>query len=125
MLLWTSGPTSREYTRGTHNFGDVDFPDGLASRLTDSDNNGVPDNIENMSLTDRQQAYTDMTLAKAPQTHSLMRATQNGNEFNLGFDPQATNTIINTTQDLLDGLSCGFGGGGCMNFPLNWAPLAP
>lgn len=29
------------------------------------------------------------------------------------------------TQNLLDGLSCGFGGGSCLNFPLNWAPLAP
>jgi hypothetical protein len=25
----------------------------------------------------------------------------------------------------MDGLACGFGGGGCMNFPLNWAPMAP
>ncbi|MFZ2255913.1 MAG: hypothetical protein WAW59_02190 [Patescibacteria group bacterium] len=28
-------------------------------------------------------------------------------------------------QEIADGLSCGFGGGGCMNFPINWAPLAP
>lgn len=26
---------------------------------------------------------------------------------------------------IANGLSCGFGGGSCMSFPLNWAPLAP
>ena len=25
----------------------------------------------------------------------------------------------------MNGLSCGFGGGSCMSFPINWAPLAP
>ncbi len=64
-----------------------------------------------MSLADRQQAYTDMTTAKSPQSRPLIQATQNGNEFTLGFDPQAVDAIINATQDLMDGLSCGFGGG--------------
>lgn len=64
-----------------------------------------------MSLADRQQAYTDMTTAKGPQSRPLMKATQNGNQFDLGFDPQAVDNIINATQDLMDGLSCGFGGG--------------
>lgn len=61
MLLWTSGPTARDYTRGTHEFGSVYLPDGLASRLIDGDKNGTPDSVENMSLADRQRAFTDMS----------------------------------------------------------------
>ncbi len=55
----------------------------------------------------------------------LFRATQNGNEFNIGFDDRSADSVVNMTQNLMDGLACGFGGGSCMSFPLNWAPLAP
>jgi hypothetical protein len=61
MLLWSSGPGARDYTRGTHEYGSSSLPDGLASRLADPDNNGIPDSVEKMSLVDRQKAYANMT----------------------------------------------------------------
>jgi hypothetical protein len=125
MLLWTSGPASRDYTRGTHEFWDTDLPDWLADRLVDADKNGTPDSIENMSLADREKAYKDISIANTPASQSIMKAIQNGTQFNIWFDEAATTSIIDATQNLLDGLSCGFGGGSCLNSPLNWAPLAP
>lgn len=125
MLLWTSGPTAREYTRGTHEFGSVSLPDGMTSRLTDTNNNKIPDSIENMSLADRQKAYTDMSAANGPQGQSIIKTTKTGDQLNIGFDERSVAGIEEITQNLADGLACGFGGGSCMSFPMNWAPLAP
>lgn len=61
----------------------MDLPDGLDSRLVDADGNGTPDSIENMSLTDRQKAYTDMTIGSTPLGQSLMKVSQNGSQFNI------------------------------------------
>ena len=106
MLLWTSGPGARDYTRGTHEFGSASLPDGIASRLMDVDKNGTPDSIENMSVADRQQAFTDITTASNTDSSSLMRTTQNGNELSIGFDDRSIDSITDMTQNLVDGLAC-------------------
>lgn len=33
--------------------------------------------------------------------------------------------LDNEIDDVVKGLGCGFGGGGCLSMPINWAPLAP
>ncbi|MBC7503535.1 VCBS repeat-containing protein [Candidatus Gracilibacteria bacterium] len=125
LLLWTSGPDAREYTRGTHNFGSISLPDGIASRLTDADNNKIPDSIETMSRVDRLKAYADMSATNGPQAQSIIKTTKTGNQLNIGFDESSVASIEDVIQNLANGLSCGFGGGSCMSFPINWAPLAP
>lgn len=106
MLLWSSGPGNRDFTKGTYNFGAANLPDGLAARLADNNNNQIPDSIENMSLADRQSAYNDITTSNTTQRRSLIKADQNGNQINIGFDDQAVDTILDTTQYLMDGLAC-------------------
>jgi hypothetical protein len=78
----------------------------MASRLMDVDKNGTPDSIENMSVADRQQAFTDMTTAGNTDSSSLMRTTQNGNELSIGFDDRSIDSITDMTQNLVDGLAC-------------------
>jgi hypothetical protein len=43
----------------------------------------------------------------------------------MGFDDGFVDKISETLDTIESGLSCGFGGGSCLNSPLNWAPLAP
>jgi hypothetical protein len=94
MLLWTSGPLARDYTRGTHEFGSVSLPDGLATRLADADSNGVPDTMDsttidgirtpNMSIDERQTILDDMTRSHDPnKTTSLITASRNGDQITL------------------------------------------
>ncbi len=101
MLLWTSGPAPRDYTRGTHAFGSVSLPVGIASRLTDSNKNQIPDSVENMTLVDRQKAYTNMTRS-TKENRSLIKVDQSSTQLNIGFDAQASNEILTTTQNLMD-----------------------
>ena len=124
MLLWTSGPGARDYTRSTHQFGSVQFPSGIASRLADANNNQVPDSIENMSIEARKAAYTTMTQSNT-QNKNFVHVDEHDGQLNIGFDEQSADALVDATQNLLDGLSCGFGGGSCLNSPINWAPLAP
>lgn len=77
MLLWTSGPGARDYTKGTHEFGAATLPDGLASKLADSDGNSVPDSIEKQSLAERQKTYTNMTKSNS-ENKPLVKVTNNG-----------------------------------------------
>lgn len=48
-----------------------------------------------------------------------------GSVISIGLSPQAEKEIDSTLNNLADGLACGFGGGGCLATPINWAPLAP
>lgn len=128
MVLWRSD-SARVYTRGTRSYTAATIPDSIASQLTDADNNGTPDSVENMSLSDRQAAYTQMTSDSSvtPNTSSLAHANMNseGNVIDIGLSSSSANEINTIAKNLADGLSCGFGGGSCMSFPVNWAPLAP
>lgn len=65
MLEWlslgTNTTTSHNYhSRDTHVFADSPIPSDLADRLLDSDGDGIPDSIQNMSIEDRQKALEDM-----------------------------------------------------------------
>jgi hypothetical protein len=59
MMLWSSTAV-RSYLRGTRSFTPADLPPSLAGRLQDTDNNGIPDSIENMSTADLKTAYSSM-----------------------------------------------------------------
>lgn len=105
MLLWTSGPGSRDYTKGTHEFGAADLPAGLDTKLADADGNSLPDSIENIPLADRQKTYSDMTSSNS-ENKPLIKVSQGNGSMTIGFDSETEDAIIDATQNLLDGLAC-------------------
>lgn len=128
MILWRSTAV-RAYQRGTREFTPAEIPASIQSRITDADKNGTPDSIENMSLADRKKAYETMGNGTnlSSDSRNLIHAdiAGNGNILDIGLSDRSITEITDIAQNLADGLSCGFGGGSCMSFPLNWAPLAP
>lgn len=50
MLLWSSTAV-RTYLRGTRSFTPAELPPSLASKLQDTNGNGVPDSVDNMTVT--------------------------------------------------------------------------
>lgn len=54
-----------------------------------------------------------------------MNVNPGGQLATIGFSPNVEKQMETAMQNLADGLSCGFGGGGCLSSPINWAPLAP
>lgn len=78
-----------------------------------------------------EKDYQDIGHQPAVEDDSFVRFDKNGSlqegslEFSLGFDPEMSKKIESKAQEFMDGLACGFGGGSCMSFPINWAPLAP
>lgn len=129
MILWRSTAV-REYVRGTRSFTQAELPDGVSQKLIDTDNNGIPDSVEKMSQAEQQSAYQDMqkTSKNGYLTDSkIVQANVSSDKrvLDIGLSPRATQDILTITENLANGLSCGFGGGSCMSFPMNWAPLAP
>lgn len=127
MILWRS-LASREYLRWTRSFGTAELPPELADRVADNDKNGVPDSIDSMSIADRQKTFDDMSQGTnfLPSSDPVKITRDPSNRIvDIGFDAQSAQALDTMTRNLVDGLNCGFGGGGCMSFPMNWAPLAP
>ncbi len=127
MLLWRSGPGSRDYVRGTRTFSEAELPEGIKEKIVDINNNGIPDSMENMTNAELKEDFKDLTTTPTNSTQPLLKASVNpsNNSIEIGFDSNATANIESMMQEFFDGLSCGFGGGSCMSFPINWAPLAP
>ena len=68
----------------------------------------------------------DAIAGNSKNPKNLVTVEKNGkNSVKIGFDAETTKNIENKAQEIANGLSCGFGGGSCMSFPINWAPLAP
>jgi FG-GAP-like repeat len=126
MLLWLSWPNSRDYTKWTHEFGSANFPDGMSSRLTDSNKDNVPDSVVNRSREDLikdKEALVNSN--KIGYSGPVLDTKNNQGSASIGLDDNFANNLSQTAEDIANWLACGFGGGGCMNFPMNWAPLAP
>lgn len=102
------------------------LPEGLRDRLNDANQNGIPDSIENPSSQELQDEYRNMTQLPAELNRDILQVTRNGNtSVTIGFDSQTVARIEEIASDIFNGLACGFGGGSCLSFPINWAPLAP
>ena len=102
---------------------------------TDSDGNGVPDYIENLSQWNTQDVKdfsqsalediqkdsdNDWVPDYEDDTNSDKNLLSNLDEINENIDH-----VITWVDNIIQWLSCGFGWGGCIATPLNWAPLAP
>ncbi|PID86452.1 hypothetical protein CSB08_00530 [Candidatus Gracilibacteria bacterium] len=115
----------------------------LPSEIEDKNNNGVPDHIDYIlkkESTDQDyykklKKYSKEKLSKKfldddgdgiPNSEdSAPNFGNNGNLFDLDEINNLTNDASEELDTFIDGLGCGFGGGGCFSLPLNWAPLAP
>ncbi len=78
-----------------------------------------------MSVADRKQKFKDMQTSDNRVDIAPKISLSGNKSVSIGFDATTAANIEDFAQKLADGLSCGFGGGGCMSMPLNWAPLAP
>lgn len=59
MLLWSSDAV-RSYQKGTRSFSNAELPPSLATKLKDSDGDGTPDGVENMTPADLNKEYKTM-----------------------------------------------------------------
>ncbi len=125
MLLWRSIAV-RSYERGVRSFSLPEIPESLRDQLRDADTNGIPDSVENMTIEEQRVKYSEIQAGdKNIDLSPRVDWDRSSLTANVGFDPDFSAKVEDFAQTLADGLSCGFGGGSCMSFPLNWAPLAP
>ncbi len=145
MLLYLS-TAARSYTKTTNNQNifEPEFPEGVQDALADANGNGIPDSVEwNTQTTTlwQWQSVNELTaesrnsleeqydsIAHQPEAEddNLIQFNENGTlSFSIDFNPDFEQKVEQMAEDFFNGLACGFGGGSCMSFPLNWAPLAP
>lgn len=125
MMLWTSTAVREYISSNRPQTYTVPFPQGIEAKIKDTDNNGVPDSVENMSPAEAKKQYNELA-NPTKDKKSLVYADKTGERtFTIGLDRETERNIEKKMQEIADGLSCGFGGGSCMSFPINWAPLAP
>lgn len=119
MLQWLStGP--RDYSaRSTPSSTAAPLPNSMSGVVNGGGNNP----LENMTDAEKQQAYYEMTGQKKRDLVTIEK--EGKRNFSIGWNPETEANIEAMADEIFNGLSCGFGGGGCMSFPINWAPLAP
>lgn len=101
------------------------LPNGLAEKIQDSNNNGTPDYVENMTADQSRAEYEKISGKKSGSNDIVKITKEDKRHIRIGFDAETEKKVAEKAQEIADGLSCGFGGGSCMSFPINWAPLAP
>lgn len=134
MVVWNSTAV-RSYLKWIRTFTPADLSPALAAKLADANGNGIPDSIEFSSgstMNSWAQAtltntYNNMTNTNNTSGSNILNVNVNptGQLTTIGFSPNVEKQMETVMQNLADGLSCGFGWGGCVSSPINWAPLAP
>ncbi|MDD2907859.1 MAG: VCBS repeat-containing protein [Candidatus Gracilibacteria bacterium] len=129
--------STRLYNKGTKNpsCDTSSLPESVLNMSVDSDNNGVPDYIENLTKsTTALSQYSKETLSDLfkdsdsdgiPDDEDSFNTVSGDITFDLGNAGSSINSGLDSLQSTVNGLSCGFSNGSCISAPLNWAPLAP
>lgn len=125
-MTWLSRD-AREYdsSRRPATFSAIPYPKGIESKIQDANKNGIPDTIETMTPAEGKSQYDEMYGASRTSKDLVTVKKEGKNHIRIGFNEETVKNIENKAQEIADGLSCGFGDGSCMSFPINWAPLAP
>lgn len=86
------------------------MPSSIPTDLTDSDDNGVPDSIENMTLAEQKNLLNSVNTTTATSGKSVVNINLDTNRqmLDIGFDAASVANIQNQVQDIMDGLACGF-----------------
>jgi hypothetical protein len=139
MILWVSGD-ARTYTRTTRSFDEASLPDSIATKLIDTDKDGIPDSMDTdrdgdgttdpldpddiASRMDTLRSVSDTSLTRDATLVNANISTD-GRILDIGFSSDVVHQTETILKNLTDGLACGFGWWGCFSSPINWAPLAP
>lgn len=78
-----------------------------------------------MTPADSKAEFDKLSSSPTKKQDLLTIQKEDKTSVRIGFDQQSASNIASKAQEIANGLSCGFGGGSCMSFPINWAPLAP
>lgn len=126
----TTGPGTLYYSDVWWNYTKKAFAPSCNTwnAVSDADGNGVPDYIDNLIEAwqswdvDAMQDY-----AKDALDDWFGDSDWNEPNFMNSLDQldEKIDSIMMDIDTILAWLSCGFGWGGCVSTPLNWAPLAP
>ncbi|MBW7954446.1 VCBS repeat-containing protein [Candidatus Gracilibacteria bacterium] len=106
-----------------------DLPGDLEQNSVDLNKNGIPDYIDDLMNSgsggniDKLKDYAQENLDKV--NSDVSRDDEDDFMNNLDKINNNVDDILVDVDTILAGLSCGFGGGGCISSPINWAPLAP
>lgn len=110
------------------------LPDDIAKNAIDTDNNWVPDYIDNLTKnTADLSKYSKDTLSNLFQDSDKDWIPNDEDSFTLSHDItldlwstwKSVDSWLDWLQSIVNWLSCWFSNGACISSPLNWAPLAP
>lgn len=129
MMSWLSSG-ARDYisSKTAPSFAGIPYPDSIASEIADSNGNNIPDHIDNFhnSPEKQKQSYNEIVSSNSKDIVTINHKKEWWIlDIDLNLNEEFYNKTSKKAQEIADWLSCGFGGGSCMSFPLNWAPLAP
>jgi hypothetical protein len=74
MMLWASRD-ARAYERTTRTYTPSGIPASIADQISDTDGNGIPDSVENMTPAELRSTYKSMGNTTSMSDRSLVRAT--------------------------------------------------
>ena len=126
-IKWTKTPKCNEWN--------IELPESVSKNIEDINMNGIPDYIDkltNGNISD-QQTYADFVknniskdsdLDGVPDNEDITNSTKDLLS-NLWEIEDNIDHVLAWVDNLIQWFSCGFGWGGCIATPLNWAPLAP
>lgn len=109
---------------------DSTLPEELSKNTLDSDWDGIPDYIENLTTNnDARKEYSQDVLNNLftdSDWDGIPDDEDNFNSSNWFQDAlSSVDSWLDNIQNFLNWLSCWFNNGSCISMPLNWAPLAP
>ncbi len=142
ILMWRS-IANREYEKWSKNFTDdtystlaPEIQDEMLRNSTDENGNGIPDYVdagrEDPSTlleyqNDAKEKFDEVQAQEAAISTISPLLTYNPNTWASTSSPSGSDIaqIEQSIDTLMRWISCWFGWGGCLNMPVNWAPLAP
>lgn len=134
-MMWRSvEPYPRSYEKGTKKFVDNSvLPPEVAQNSVDLNKNGIPDYLDAIMADSGSMAnYSSGALADfnanrtPPTTTPVVSYNQTTGEIEIGgLTSDKVDAVNSGIDEVVKSLGCGFGGGGCISSPINYAPLAP
>ncbi|MDP2089997.1 MAG: FG-GAP-like repeat-containing protein [Candidatus Gracilibacteria bacterium] len=140
LEIYRSGLVARTYEKGTKtpvcDEQKSILPPEIEQNTFDADGNGVPDYIDkltNTNDTNELQKYSKQKLSEINLDSDYDGIPNDEDNFNmdgsitvdLGGMGAKVDSALDSVDNIVQGLNCGFGNESCFASPLNWAPLAP
>ena len=115
--------SSRNYIKGTRSptcdSDAVALPDEIEKNSIDLNDNGIPDYIDDLSDTEDLETLQEFAETSLDEVNNADEYRDNRTT------DEKIDAALDKVENIMQWLSCWFGGGWCIATPLNWAPLAP